>query len=47
MSFFKKMLASVGVGAAKVNTELHTPEVTPGGIITGLCTLKVEMWNRT
>jgi sporulation-control protein len=36
MSFFKKMLASVGVGAAKVNTELHTPEVTPGGIISGV-----------
>ncbi|GGH54619.1 sporulation-control protein [Paenibacillus silvae] len=36
MSFFKKMLASVGVGAAKVNTELHTTEVMPGGILSGV-----------
>lgn len=35
MSFFKKMLASVGVGAAKVNTELDTPEVIPGGVLSG------------
>ncbi|MCG7384638.1 MULTISPECIES: sporulation protein [Paenibacillus] len=35
MSFFKKMLASVGVGAAKVNTELDTPEVEPGGVLSG------------
>lgn len=35
MSFFKKMLASVGVGAAKVNTELDNPEVIPGGVISG------------
>ena len=36
MSFFKKMLARVGVGAAKVNTELHTTEVMPGGILSGI-----------
>ncbi|MDP9701426.1 sporulation-control protein [Paenibacillus intestini] len=36
MSFFKKMLASVGVGAAKVNTELHTTEVMPGGTLSGI-----------
>ena len=29
------MLASVGVGAAKVNTELDTPEVEPGGVLSG------------
>lgn len=36
MSFFKKMLASVGVGTAKVNTELHTTEVMPGGVLSGV-----------
>ena len=36
MSFFKVMLASVGVGTAKVNTELHTTEVIPGGTLSGV-----------
>ncbi|GJM71642.1 sporulation-control protein [Paenibacillus macerans] len=35
MSFFKKMLASVGIGAARINTELDTLEVAVGGEIGG------------
>ncbi|MGP0584496.1 sporulation protein [Paenibacillus timonensis] len=40
MSFFKKMLASVGIGSAQVNTELDTIEVRLGGEISG--TIDVE-----
>lgn len=35
MSTFKKLLASVGVGAAKVDTQLTGSAVTPGGTLTG------------
>ncbi|MBM6996209.1 sporulation protein [Paenibacillus sp. DXFW5] len=40
MSFFKKMLASAGIGSAQVNTELDAIEVRLGGEISG--TLYVE-----
>ncbi|OWR31859.1 sporulation protein SpoOM [Saccharibacillus sp. O23] len=36
MSFFKKMLASVGIGNAKVDTVLDTAEVPVGGDISGV-----------
>lgn len=36
MSFFKKMLASVGIGSAQINTELDTTRVEPGGEISGI-----------
>ncbi|MGG6313815.1 sporulation protein [Paenibacillus macerans] len=35
MSFFKKMLASVGIGSAQINTELDTAEVALGGELRG------------
>ncbi|QLY29744.1 sporulation protein [Nocardia huaxiensis] len=37
---FKKLLASVGVGGAEVETELHTPGVQPGGTVHGVIRLK-------
>lgn len=36
MSFFNKVLASVGIGSAKVDTKLETDIVTPGGQIKGV-----------
>lgn len=36
MSFFKKMLASVGIGSAKVDTELDSAEVEVGGVLSGV-----------
>lgn len=36
MSFFKKMLASVGIGSAKVDTELDSSQVHVGGSISGV-----------
>ncbi|MED4604324.1 sporulation protein, partial [Paenibacillus validus] len=36
MSFFKKMLASVGIGSAKVDTELDSSQVSVGGAISGV-----------
>lgn len=36
MSFFKKMLASVGIGNAKVDTVLDTAQVPVGGDISGI-----------
>jgi sporulation-control protein len=36
MSFFKKMLASVGIGSAKVDTVLDTAQVTVGGTLSGV-----------
>lgn len=35
MSFFKKILASVGVGSAKVDARLHNDVLIPGELITG------------
>ncbi|MFR9710983.1 sporulation protein [Paenibacillus sp. MB22_1] len=35
MSFIKKMLASVGIGSAQINTELDVDEVRLGGEISG------------
>ncbi|MGD8192262.1 sporulation protein [Brevibacillus ginsengisoli] len=35
MSFFKKILASVGVGSAKVDARLHNDRLIPGEMITG------------
>ncbi|WP_128894486.1 sporulation protein [Longirhabdus pacifica] len=35
MSFFKKALASVGIGSAKVDTKLHEAELYPGEWIEG------------
>ncbi|WP_178023839.1 sporulation protein [uncultured Paenibacillus sp.] len=40
MSFFKKMLASVGIGSAQIHTELDADEVQLGGEISG--TIYVE-----
>ncbi len=36
MSFFNKVLASVGIGSAKVDTKLETDVVAPGGQIKGV-----------
>ena len=36
MSFFKKVLSKVGVGAAKIDTELHNHIVYPGGELRGV-----------
>lgn len=33
MSFFKKMLTSVGIGSAKVDTVLHSPQFVPGDVM--------------
>ena len=33
---FKKMMASMGAGGAKVETTLQTPSVYPGGVVQGL-----------
>jgi sporulation-control protein len=33
---FKKMMASMGAGGAKVQTTLNTPSVYPGGVVEGL-----------
>ena len=35
MSFFKKVLSSVGIGSAKVDTIIHNPEVAPTQILSG------------
>ena len=35
MSFFQRMLASVGIGAAKVDTRLETPRLRPGDEVRG------------
>lgn len=35
MSVFKRMLASVGIGSAKVDTHLHNAVVVPGGSLQG------------
>ncbi|NLU71074.1 sporulation protein [Streptomyces sp. HNM0574] len=32
---FKKLFASVGIGAASVDTVLHEPNVVPGGVVQG------------
>jgi sporulation-control protein len=40
MSFFKKMMASVGVGSAKVDTVLNSLVARPGGNITGTVHVK-------
>jgi len=36
MSLFNKVLGAVGIGAAKVDTQLDNPEVEPGGEVSGL-----------
>ncbi|MYW05351.1 sporulation protein [Streptomyces sp. SID3343] len=33
---FKKFMASMGAGSASVETELHHPQTTPGGVVEGL-----------
>lgn len=40
MSFFKKMLSKVGIGAAKVDTVLHTETFIPGDPVEGTVTLR-------
>ncbi|WP_066299578.1 sporulation protein [Bacillus sp. FJAT-29937] len=40
MSFFNKVLASVGIGAAKVDTKLVQDTVTPGGEIKGVVEIR-------
>ena len=40
MSFFKKMMASVGVGAAKVDTILNSSRSAPGGKVSGIVHVK-------
>ncbi|ULL13210.1 sporulation protein SpoOM [Paenibacillus sp. H1-7] len=39
MSFFKKMLASVGIGSAKVDTQLHTERLAAGEEVQGVAVL--------
>lgn len=36
MSFFKKMLSKIGIGAAKIDTVLDTEIVVPGGELSGI-----------
>ena len=36
MSFFKKALASIGIGGAKVDTVLENPELQPGDTLKGV-----------
>lgn len=36
---FKKFLASAGIGGAKVDTVLHDPNCTPGGVLHGVVNL--------
>ncbi|MEH7344512.1 sporulation protein [Bacillus sp. JJ1532] len=40
MSFFNKVLASVGIGSAKVDTKLVQDTVTPGGEIRGVVEIR-------
>ncbi|MGF7034536.1 sporulation-control protein [Paenibacillus mucilaginosus] len=40
MSFFKKVLASVGIGSAKVDTQLHNAQVTVGGELSGVVVIQ-------
>ena len=40
MSFFKKMMASVGIGAVKVDTVLNGMVSSPGGILEGVVHVK-------
>jgi sporulation-control protein len=40
MSFFKKMMATVGIGAAKVDTVLNGMVSSPGGILEGVVHVK-------
>ncbi len=40
MSFFKKMLSKVGVGSAKVETELFNEEFIPGEPVTGIVNIE-------
>ena len=39
MSFFKKMLSKVGIGAARVDTELYNESFTPGESVKGIVTI--------
>jgi sporulation-control protein len=39
MSFFSKVLSKVGIGAAKIETELDNEQVTPGQQISGMITI--------
>lgn len=39
MSFFKKMLSKVGIGAARVDTELYNEVFTPGEGVKGVVTI--------
>jgi len=40
MSFFKKMMATVGIGAAKVDTILNGMVSSPGGVVSGTVHVK-------
>ncbi|WP_270169022.1 sporulation protein [Paenibacillus sp. SYP-B4298] len=40
MSMFKRMLASVGIGAARVNLMLHDSSVSAGGTLTGVVSIQ-------
>jgi len=40
MSFFKKVLSSVGIGSAKVDTIIHNPELAPTHLLTGTVQVK-------
>ena len=40
VSMFKKILSSVGIGAAKVDTQLHQTSFFPGETIEGVVTIK-------
>ncbi|ANE46345.1 hypothetical protein SY83_08705 [Paenibacillus swuensis] len=43
MSFFNRMLASIGIGNAKVDTRLATSQLTPGALVEG--TVHIEGGN--
>lgn len=36
MSFFNKMLASVGIGSAQIDTKLEKDRLKPGEMISGI-----------
>ncbi|MGB1238265.1 MAG: sporulation protein [Pseudomonadales bacterium] len=40
MSFFKKVLSSVGIGSATVDAVLHNSQVTPGELLSGTVEVK-------
>lgn len=46
MSFFNKMLASVGIGSAQIDTKLEKDRLKPGEMISGSIEVRGEMSNK-